>query len=745
MKFSYDRILLFLKCGCFFLVILFFSPVFGEQGPGRTVVVKEGQNVRDLAQEYLGDPNLWMEILRANEMKSPADIRPQMTIKLPDNMIQKAQKQLQEAREAIDQASKAGAKVYVPDIIGSAIQLQNEAMAKRKAGEWEASFELARSAYEKAKNAVEQSANQTREAGGEAILVGRKGTVQSRKPSDLIWNDLSLNAVLAEGEKVRTLSESYAEIQFIKDNKQVRLTENSQIVISVSQAKVVKNEDAPTVSLTKGDAYLLLDGKEEKSVRQNAESGQDDGTASEKPMAEKLLSPPILISPENGANVLFGTEQNYIDLKWEGAEDASGYWLELATDRAFKHLIVNQKNLRETAFRQEQLKDGVYYWRLASMNRGGFPGTNSKVRFFKITNDSEPPYLVIHSPKPDDIISETPARITGEVESGASLSFEGNRVEISQDGQFKFEYPLKKGPNEIVLEARDRAGNVTRLSRSVLFSPNTDVAIRYDPALPRIAPGHFIAHYSGFTLKGQTEPGTAIEVRPENLEAGLAPGCFADDTGAFQVNLKLSAPKTRFTIMVTSPGGHVTRDEFIVELDSQSPEILLSRELPAVSDADKLKLRGKLSENSFVFLNDAPIQEEGSEFEKTISLQPGMNLIRLTARDYVGNISFLDRKVILDQSPPKLVRFDISPQAASGGETVRIRVFAEDESELKESAEFKIQVGEYVYTGFLKLNKFSQFYEGTVNLPKQAKGSIKLDYVKLSDYKGNTKTVNSEQ
>lgn len=717
-----------------------FSPVFSESEGTRTVVVKEGQNVRDLAQEYLGDPNLWMEILRANNMKSPAEIRPHMTLKLPDNMIQKAQNQLKEARQAIDEASKAGAKVFVPDIIGSAIQLQNEALAKRKAGEWEACFELARSAYEKAKTAVEQSADQSKAADGEAILVGRKGTVQSRKPSDLIWNDLSLNAMLAEGEKVRTLSESYAEIRFIKDGKQVRLTENSQIVISVSETNVVKNEDAPTVSLTKGDAYLLLDGKEKKAERPDA----DTGSASEKPMAEKLLSPPMLISPENGANVLFGSDQNYIDLKWEEADEAAGYWLELATDRAFKNLIVNQKNLRETNFRQEQLKDGVYYWRIATMNQGGFPGSNSNVRFFKITNDSEPPYLVIHSPKPDDIVSETPARITGKVEADASLSFEGNPVEISQDGQFKFECPLKKGPNEIVLEARDRAGNATRLSRSVIFSPNADVAIHYDPGLPRIAPKHFIAHYSGFTLKGQTEPGTVIEVRPENIEAGLVPGCLADATGQFQVNLNLTAPKTRFAIMVTAPGGHVTRDEFIVEMDSQSPKILLAGDLPAVSSADKLRLHGKVSKDSFVFLNDTPIQDQGSEFEKIIVLQPGMNLIRLTARDYVGNLSFLDRKVMLDQSPPQLVKFDISPQTASGGETVRIRVLAEDESELKEAAEFKIQAGEYTHTGFLKLNKVSRFYEGTVNLPQQAKGEIELNYVILSDYNGNTKTVNGQ-
>ncbi|QTA92284.1 FecR domain-containing protein [Desulfonema magnum] len=761
MKMLHEKFLAF----CFFLMVLFFplflcaseqndtvkeivvtegrnvrEPASEEHQEIKTIIVREGQNVRDLADEYLNDPNLWMEILRKNNLNSPADVRPNMTLKLP-TIINKAKTELKAARETIDNASKIGAQVFAPDIIAKAIDLHSEAMSRRKSGDWDDCFQLARAASEKAKDAIQKSLTQSAEA-GEAFLKDRKGSVQGRKPSDLIWKDLAVNATLMEGEKVRTLSESYAEIQF-KDNKRVRLNENSQIVISKVQMTVLKNTESPTVSLTKGDAYILLNGN-----RQFFVPGKGEKSSA---ISGKLLSRPSLVSPVNGTTALFRSDQNHIILKWEPVTDASGYWVEIAADRGFKKVILNQKNLRKTAFRQEHLKDGIYYWRVSAVNSVGFPGKNSKVRFFKVTNDDKPPYVVIHSPRTDAILVNSPVSVTGEIEQDAAISFQGKPVRISEYGSFKFDCPLTKGVNKISLEATDKAGNITKLSRSVIFSPNRDVEIRYDSNLPQIAPKHFITRESGFTLSGQTEPGTVITVRSDGKVPGsLSPRCFADDDGRFRLNLSLKKAKTKCRLLVTSLGGHVTRDSFTVEIDKQPPEIRLTNESPAVSDVKNIHLYGSVSEKSFVSLNGTRIQcdlalnlsakkKAKALFDGTVELSPGVNSIHLTAWDQVGNISFLDRKVIFDQFPPKFIKSELSSGAASGGERLKISISAEDESGLKEAAEFKIRAGEYVHTGFLKLNKITRTYQGTINLPEKAKGKIALSYVKLSDYYGNEK------
>jgi len=715
------------------ILFLWISPAFGEQEKNlRTVVVEEGQNVRELADAYLGDPDLWGEILRVNHLNSPADVKPGMILQLPPDIINKARNELAKARESVDEASRAGAKIFAPALIAEAIQLHNDALAKRKAGDWNACFSLAGQASEKAGEAVERSQDQGGLA-GEAILTERKGRVQSRKPSDQLWKDLPLYFPLVEGERVRTLSESYAEIRFRKGER-IQLTENSQIVISKMRGDTGKNkEEKSSVSLIKGDAFVLLEGKNQPFVRDKDRASVHRG---------KMLASPRLISPVNGTTVLFSADLRHIHLEWEGIPDAAAYWLEIASDRSFENIILSQRAIKQTHFRQEiKLKDGVYYWRAAAVNIQSFPGINSKERFFRVVNDNIPPYVIILSPISDEILTDNPVRVLGEIEPGAVLSLKGRSIDIRRNGSFSFEYPLTKGRNNILLEAEDMAGNITRLSRSLVFSPNTDVPIRYDAGLPLIAPRHFITRDRAFHLSGETEPGSGIAVHAsENTRSMLMqPGCFADDKGRFRLNLSLGDGKTEFVLLVSSLGGHVTRDTFIVETDRQPPEIRLGREPPSVSVVQRIRLYGNISEKSFISLNDKSSPHMGDSFDESVELKPGVNFIRLTARDQAGNLGFWEKSIVFDRKPPIFSAFTSSPDMALGGESLNIGVSAEDESGLKVLAEFEIRVGEYAHTGFLRLNTATRIYQGTVRLPKQAAGKVELSYVKLSDYVGNEK------
>ena len=53
------------------------------------------------------------------------------------------------------------------------------------------------------------------------------GQLQSNNQYDNLWNDVSQFDILQEGERVRTLSQSYAEILF-RDDSRLRLDENAQ-------------------------------------------------------------------------------------------------------------------------------------------------------------------------------------------------------------------------------------------------------------------------------------------------------------------------------------------------------------------------------------------------------------------------------------------------------------------------------------------------------------------------------------
>jgi len=73
--------------GLIALFCFFSAPVFGQQARMMTVTIKEGQNLRGIAAQYLGDANLWTEILRVNNLETVTDIKPGMKVKIPSNSV----------------------------------------------------------------------------------------------------------------------------------------------------------------------------------------------------------------------------------------------------------------------------------------------------------------------------------------------------------------------------------------------------------------------------------------------------------------------------------------------------------------------------------------------------------------------------------------------------------------------------------------------------------------------------------
>ena len=98
------------------------------------VRVEEGQSLRDIARQHLGDPDLWTEILQTNGLGSITDIRPGVELRIEVSEIREANRALQDSLEAIQKATQEGARLFAPDLIGRALKLRDEALARRTAG-----------------------------------------------------------------------------------------------------------------------------------------------------------------------------------------------------------------------------------------------------------------------------------------------------------------------------------------------------------------------------------------------------------------------------------------------------------------------------------------------------------------------------------------------------------------------------------------------------------------------------------
>lgn len=738
-----------------------------------SVQLEEGQSLRDLADRYLGDPDLWMEILRANDL-AMSDVRPGLVIEIPVSRIANADRALEGSLERIQQATMEGARLFAPDEIAQAIWLRDRALAERKAGTWDEAARLAGEASAAADEALATALAQ-RDAAAEALLSDRQGWVEGQRPEDVVWSERDLNSVLIEEEKIRTLSGSTAQITFLDDSR-LRLNPNSQAVIQRMRVDPLSREEEAKVTLVEGDLYALLSGKSRRNtfgleipdveteiestsfwvqhddsgskfanyddqalqVAAEGESvtlGKNEGTVvrSGEAPSEKvdILTSPDLLAPQDDA-VAYDAE---LDLRWSAVADAAGYWVEVASDPGFGQMTLSEWGLEEPDFQTDELDTGSYYWRVAALDKFGLPGARSDAWRFNVSTDVTPPYVAISAPEEGAILRQAPLRVIGESEPGAAITLNGEALTTGPDGRFDTPYAPAPGQNELVVEVTDPAGNVTERRRSFLFMPDESAAVVFDSDIPSIGPRHFVTDQDVISLAGSAAPDAQIVVRAPDGAARAS--AYTDGEGRFRINVPLHDQAEELEIQVVAASGFATEDRFAVSIDREGPEIELDEPPPIVTAVEWLPLRGVVRGGAEVLLNGRPIKLLDDRFDQTVTLRTGANDIEMVATDPVGNVRVERWEVSLDQEPPALLAHQLSTDRVSPGEPFTIEVQATDPSGLKQAAPFTVRIGATPYSDFLRFNRASNSYQATVVPPQGASGRLALTEVELEDYAGN--------
>jgi len=741
-----------------------------------TVTVRENQSLRDIAKEYLGNPNLWVDILRTNKLPSASDIKVGMSLKIPATALMRANRALRDALDIIDKATMAGARLFAPDIIADAIETRNRAIAKRNIGRYDLSYKLARESKEKAREALRICiANQNVPA--EAIINYRKGTVQHRGTDVRIWNSAIINTILIEGVRVRTLSESYAGILF-RDESRLRLEENSLALIQKMRSNKLANTEDSSITLLEGDLSAFLGGsrkggnfrlkipdietkirsshfwvsRDKKATRFSNFDGEleistgDDklvirknygsvvGRKQKKLELQKLLPRIHLISPPTAADILDGR----LVLEWEPVEKAHSYWLEIANDKSFNKVVFSKKTLTSKRYVQENAPQAVYYWRVAAVDKHGLPGTKSEVRMVKVLKDTISPYLLITAPPQDAVVRDSIITLVGEAELGATVLVEGGPLKLDPKGRFRAFIPLSLGLNTLSVEARDSADNVTRQKLKVTFLPDTELGVfNFDGSMNQVSPNHFLVQGKGFILIGKTVKDSSISLK--SVQSPYKANTYADKSGFFHFSVPLSQPKEEFIFIRRIPSGQVSEARLVVEIRASQPVIQLTNPLPKVTTEQKFTLSGRVRYGTALRINGREVPLTKGKFKETVELKTGSNYLRLEARDTVKNVTIVEKELVLDQQAPSLQKVEFSKKKAKGGELIRIKVYAKDSSRMKRAASYTVKVSSFVYNGFLILSRAKGVFVGNVRLPKNVRGKVQLTKVLLEDYYGNRK------
>ena len=378
---------------------------------------------------------------------------------------------------------------------------------------------------------------------------------------------------------------------------------------------------------------------------------------------------------------------------------------------------------------------GQFYWRVSAVSSEGIPGNNSVNRSFLIIADTEPPFLLLGSPRQDTISRSSTIDVSGSTEPEIVLTIKGETVPISAEGRFTHKLSLHSGMNEVKVVVTDRAGNITEKGIVINYVSDEAYSIAYDAGLITKSPKHFMAVNNGFTLSGVTEPASTVKVT--SASRTVRSRSIANQSGEFQMNLMLREDLTTLYIETKSKTGTAKRDTIKIEIDDQPPVIRLDRALESSTAIKLLTLAGSVDGGASLKLNGKSIEIQGSRFEKEIALKPGSNSLKLEATDLVENVSYFEKDVYFDPDPPKYVRHSLSMGTVMGGEQVEITLSASDVSGLKETCTYRLNIAGQDYNGYLKYTKADKKFKGMFQVPPGVKGAIGGVEFEVADRLGN--------
>jgi hypothetical protein len=343
------------------------------------------------------------------------------------------------------------------------------------------------------------------------MLSSVRHTVKSKPSGSIVWSSASSGLKLADRDAVQTYDRSGATISF-EGPSDLRVGENSTVVVrrmerdpgtGAGRASVVlaggemegsisagpstvevvagaatarmmptrrgaaefrveaSAGESSTFTVYRGHAEVTANGRTVVLTADQAVSVDESGRLG---APVRLPSAPLPRTPPDGLVLPCRTLPAEVPFSWASSAAATGFRLVIARDPQFGDLALD-KRLDSPAFLHGNLAAGRYWWKVSAVE-GATEGRASEAGAFDVVLDTVAPPLTVDFPTQP--VGGSVLFVRGTTEPGVKVFVGEESVVVEQSGRFEGRVSLRPGPNVVVVEALDVAGNVAYRSALVL-------------------------------------------------------------------------------------------------------------------------------------------------------------------------------------------------------------------------------------------------------------------------------------
>ncbi len=260
----------------------------------------------------------------------------------------------------------------------------------------------------------------------------------------------------------------------------------------------------------------------------------------------------------------------------------------------------------------------------------------------QVTVDTMPPNLRLANLDEVSRVREASLTVEGLTDPNAVIQVAGEPkiLPVNPDGRFNIKRQLAEGSNIIQVSATDPAGNVNTVSREVIL-------ITRPPEITINTPLNDLwTNESLIAVTGLVPAGSSLKVNGQ--EAILT------ETGEFEREVILQEGDNVLRLEATDDVGNVTSQEIIVHRKTTPPALDLNVADGQTFQQAEVQVVGKTDPGVIVSIAGQTVAVSSlGEFQTTLNLTNGENLLEVVAQDQAGNVSRLRRRMSFDIAPPE--------------------------------------------------------------------------------------------